>query len=132
MSETLVSPSAVRRYDVFAGRRLSLLVSTSSRKPSASYAAGLVLKTEDSMASVLNSIAVPLLLLSGILLPMSLAPSWLRVISDVNPVKHIVDAVRSVFMHIGTATVGWGLVATIGLVVAGMAFGTRTFMRESS
>jgi ABC-2 type transport system permease protein len=100
---------------------------------SASYAAGLVLKTEDSMASVLNSIAVPLLLLSGILLPMSLAPSWLRVVSDINPVKHVVDAVRSVFLgHIGTATVGWGLLATLGLVIAGMAFGTRTFMRESS
>jgi len=100
---------------------------------SASYAAAMLLKTEDSMASVLNSIAVPLLLLSGILLPMSLAPQWLRVISDINPVKHVVDAVRSVFLgHIGTTTVGWGLVATLGLVVAGMAFGTRTFRRQSS
>jgi ABC-2 type transport system permease protein len=100
---------------------------------SASYAAGMLLKTEDSMASVLNSIAVPLLLLSGILLPMTLAPQWLRTVSEVNPVKHVVDAVRSVFLgHVGTATVAWGLVATIGLVVAGMAFGTHTFRRQSS
>jgi ABC-2 type transport system permease protein len=100
---------------------------------SASYAAGLLLKTEDSMASVLNSLAVPLLLLSGILLPMSLAPDWLRVVADINPVTHVVEAVRSVFLgHIGTATVGWGIVATVGLVIGGMAFGTRTFMRESS
>ena len=100
---------------------------------SASYAAALLLKTEDSMASVLNSIAVPLLLLSGILLPMTLAPEWLRTVSDVNPVKHVVDAVRSVFLgHVATATVGWGLLATIALVVAGMAFGTRTFRRHSS
>lgn len=100
---------------------------------SASYAAGLLLKTEDSMASVLNSIALPLLLLSGILLPMTLAPGWLRVVSDVNPVKHVVDAVRSVFLgHVVTATVGWGLFATFALVLAGMAFGTRTFQRQSS
>jgi ABC-2 type transport system permease protein len=100
---------------------------------SASYAAGLLLKTEDSMASVLNSITVPMLLLSGVLLPMSLAPGWLRVVADVNPVKHVVDAVRSVYLgHIGTSTVGWGLLATVGLVVAGMAFGTRTFRRQSS
>jgi ABC-2 type transport system permease protein len=100
---------------------------------SASYAVGLLLKTEDSMASVLNSITVPLLLLSGVLLPMSLAPAWLRTVSDVNPVKHVVDAVRSVYLgHIGTATVGWGLLATLGLVVAGMAFGTLTFRRQSS
>jgi ABC-2 type transport system permease protein len=100
---------------------------------SASYAAGLVLKTEDSLASVLNTLAVPLLLLSGILLPMSLAPGWLQTLSNVNPVKHVVDAVRSVFLgHVGTSAVGWGGLATIGLVVVGMAFGTRTFRRESS
>jgi ABC-2 type transport system permease protein len=100
---------------------------------SASYAAALLLKTEDSMASVLNSLAVPLLLLSGILLPMSLAPAWLRAVSDANPVKHVVDAVRAVFVgNVGSATVLWGAVATIALVVLGLAFGTRTFMRESS
>jgi ABC-2 type transport system permease protein len=100
---------------------------------SASYAAGLLLKTEDSMASVLNSLAVPLLLLSGILLPMSLGPAWLRTVADVNPVKHVVDAVRSVFLgHIGTGTVAWGLAATLALVVVGMAFGTRTFKHQSS
>jgi ABC-2 type transport system permease protein len=100
---------------------------------SASYATALLLKTEDSMASVLNSIAVPLLLLSGILLPMTLAPQWLRTVSDVNPVKHVVDAVRSVFLgHVATASVAWGLVATFALAFAGMAFGTRTFRRRSS
>ena len=99
---------------------------------SASYAAGLLLKTEDSMASVLNSLAVPLLLLSGILLPMSLAPGWLRAVSDANPVKHVVDAVRSVFLgNIGGSTGVWGAVAALGLVVLGLAFGTRTFARES-
>jgi ABC-2 type transport system permease protein len=112
---------------------LALVAVLGAAFASASYAAGLLLKTEDSMASVLNSIAVPLLLLSGILLPMSLAPSWLRTVADLNPVKHVVDAVRSVFLgHVGTATVGWGLVATIGLALAGMSFGTRTFRRESS
>ena len=58
-----------------------------------SYAAALVLKTEDALASVLNSLAVPVLLLSGILLPMTLAPAWLRTVSDANPLKHVVDAV---------------------------------------
>ena len=100
---------------------------------SASYAAALVLKTEDSMAAVTNSLAVPILLLSGILLPMSLAPGWLRGLSDVNPLKHVVDGVRDLFLgHIGTWTVFWGLFATVGLVLAGLILGTRTFARESS
>jgi ABC-2 type transport system permease protein len=100
---------------------------------SASYAAALVLKTEDSMAAVANSLAVPLLLLSGILLPMTLAPTWLRVLSDVNPLKHVVDGLRALFLgHVGTWTVFWGLFAAAGLVLAGLVVGTRTFQRESS
>jgi ABC-2 type transport system permease protein len=98
---------------------------------SASYAAALILKTEDALAPLANGLAVPLLLLSGILLPMSLAPGWLEVISDVNPLKHVVDGVRALFLDGSTSTVIWGIVATLGLVAAGLALGTRTFERES-
>jgi len=48
------------------------------------------------------------LLLSGILLPMSLARGRLRTLLDVNRLKHIVDGVRSLFLgHFGTWTVLW-------------------------
>ena len=49
---------------------------------SLSYAAGLWLKSEDALAPLMNTVAQPVLLLSGILLPMSLAPGWLRAVSD--------------------------------------------------
>jgi ABC-2 type transport system permease protein len=98
----------------------------------ASYAVALRTRTEEGMASVANSVALPLLLLSGILLPMSLAPGWLRFVSNVNPVKHIVDALRALFLgHIGSGTVGVGLLVGLALIAAGMAFGTRTFQHES-
>jgi ABC-2 type transport system permease protein len=99
---------------------------------SASYAAALMLKSEDALAPLANGLAVPLLLLSGILLPMSLAPGWLEAVSDANPLKHVVDGVRALFLegHI-TMVVVWGVVATLGLVAAGLALGTRTFERES-
>ena len=100
---------------------------------SLSYAAGLVLKTEDALASVLNGLAIPILLLSGILLPMTLAPKWLRITSDVNPLKHVVDGVRAMFRgDLGSATTGWGLLATVALVAVGLLVGTRTFRRESA
>jgi ABC-2 type transport system permease protein len=100
---------------------------------SASYAAALLLKSEDALAPLLNGLFVPILLLSGILLPMTLAPAWLRTVSDVNPMKHVVDGVRALFLGDGgTSTVFWGAFATVGLVVAGVALGTRTFQRESS
>jgi ABC-2 type transport system permease protein len=98
---------------------------------SASYAAALILKSEDALAPLANGLAVPLLLLSGILLPMSLAPGWLEAISDANPVKHVVDGVRALFLHGAASTVIWGIVATFGLVAAGLALGTRTFEKES-
>jgi ABC-2 type transport system permease protein len=99
---------------------------------SASYAAGLALKSEDALAPLVNGLALPLLLLSGILLPMSIAPKWLDTLSDVNPVKHVVDGVRELFLgNPTTSTVLWGIVATLGLVLAGLALGTRTFQRES-
>lgn len=62
-----------------------------------SYAAGLALKSEDALAPLINSIALPILLLSGILLPMSLAPTWLETLSNFNPLKHVVDGLRSIF-----------------------------------
>ncbi len=100
---------------------------------SLSYAAALRLKSEDALAPLFNGLAIPVLLLSGILLPMSLAPTWLRVVSDINPLKHVVDGVRVFFRgDITTSTGAWGLVATVGLVVVGVAFGTLTFRRESS
>jgi ABC-2 type transport system permease protein len=98
---------------------------------SASYAAALILKSEDALAPLANGLAVPLLLLSGILLPMSLAPGWLETISDVNPLKHVVDGVRALFLDGSASVVVWGIVTTLALVAAGLAFGTRVFERES-
>jgi ABC-2 type transport system permease protein len=100
---------------------------------SASYAAALILKSEDALAPLFNGLFLPILLLSGILLPMSLAPRWLQIVSDVNPMKHVVDGVRALFLgDVATATVFWGAFATVALVVAGLFLGTRTFQRESS
>ena len=58
----------------------------------ASYAMGLILKDEDAFAPFIQGVSLPLLLLSGVLLPMSLAPAWLRHTSQVNPLTYVVDA----------------------------------------
>jgi len=98
-----------------------------------SYAVALTLKSEDALAPLLNAIAIPVLLLSGILLPMSLAPLWLRRLSDVNPLKHVVDGLRSLFRgDLWSTSAVLGLGMTVLLVVLGTWFGTRTFRRESA
>ncbi len=44
------------------------------------------------MAPVINMVMMPVLLLSGILLPMTIGPTWLLRASDFMPIRHIVDA----------------------------------------
>jgi ABC-2 type transport system permease protein len=94
-----------------------------------SYAVALWLKSEDALAPFLNAVALPLLLLSGILLPMTLAPKWLQVMAAINPLSHAVSALRAVFIgDYGNPEVYWGvglmaLFAVISLLVAGRAFG---------
>lgn len=100
---------------------------------SMSYGLALRLKNEDTFAPVQNSIIVPLLLLSGILLPMSLAPGWLFTVSRFNPFVYVVDATRAAFVgHLTGTTVALGILVGVALSIAAVGFGVRTFRRESS
>jgi ABC-2 type transport system permease protein len=100
---------------------------------SASYAVALKIKNEDAFAPVQNSVLVPLLLMSGILLPMSLAPAWLFTLSRFNPFVYVVDATRAAFVGDFTGTtVLLGVVAAAALAIAAVTFGIRTFQRESA
>jgi len=111
---------------------VALVAAVGAAFAAGSYALALRTGTEDAMASVTNSLAVPLLLLSGILLPMTLAPGWLRTVANINPLKHIVDAMRALFHgHIVSGTVGLGVLFGVALIAAGLLFGTRTFQRDS-
>ena len=79
---------------------------------SASYAIALTLKSEDALAPLMNGIALPLLLLSGILLPITAAtaPAWLNTLSNLNPIKHVVSGIRAQFDgDFGTPTAVWGV-----------------------
>jgi ABC-2 type transport system permease protein len=98
-----------------------------------SYAAGLWLKSEDALAPLLNMISVPVLLLSGILLPMSLAPGWLKHLADANPFSHIVDAARAAFRDdLGNSSLVVGSACALGLALFGLWVANRTFQRESA
>jgi ABC-2 type transport system permease protein len=100
---------------------------------SISYALALTLKSEDAFAPLLNAFVLPVLLLSGILLPMTLAPRWLQTISDINPLKHVVSGAREFFLGgDGTPAAWWGAALTLALAVLGWWFGVRRFRRESS
>ena len=72
-------------------------------------------------------------IISGILLPMSLAPLWLQRVSDLIPVKHIVTGIRDLFADaVWGSGVLWAVVWAAVLVVAGLWIGTRTFRRQNA
>jgi len=64
---------------------------------SISYGFALIYKIEDPLAPTLNTITLPVSLLSGIILPLALAPLWLQDISKVNPFSYAVNASRALF-----------------------------------
>ncbi|MDQ6601747.1 MAG: ABC transporter permease [Chloroflexota bacterium] len=97
---------------------------------SCSYALALWLKSEDAFAPLLTTITLPLLLLSGVLLPLSLAPLWLRRIAAVNPLSYAVDAARAIFNdHLGDASVVKGIAITAILAVIALIVSARSFGR---
>src|ERR671929_148351 len=75
-----------------------------------SYGVALVVKSEDALAPLMNTVAQPVLLLSGILLPLTLAPGWLQGIADWNPFSWAVDGTRALFRgDLGSSDVWQGL-----------------------
>lgn len=99
----------------------------------ASYAMGIILKEEDSFAPFVQSVSLPLLLLSGVFLPMSLAPGWLEGLSRANPLTYLVDASRALFTgDFANSDVLVGVVVTAVFTALLAWWGTRTFQRSSS
>jgi len=64
---------------------------------SISYGFALIYKIEDPLAPTLNTITLPVSLLSGIILPLALAPIWLQDVAKVNPFSYAVNATRALF-----------------------------------
>jgi ABC-2 type transport system permease protein len=98
-----------------------------------SYVLALILQTEDALAPVTQGIALPLLLLSGVMLPMSLAPDWLQTLADFNPIYHAVAAIRALFnANYGNSEIVFGGALLAALTVLALWFGARTFSRAAA
>ena len=97
---------------------------------SASYALALWLRSEDALAPLLTTVTLPLLLLSGVLLPLTLAPAWLRAIAALNPLAYAVDAARAVFNdHLSDPTVAKGVAIMLVLAAVSVIWAARSFGR---
>ena len=96
-----------------------------------SYGVALLVKSEDVLAPVMNTVAQPVLLLSGILLPLTYAPGWLQGIADWNPFSWAVDGTRALFRgDLGAPDVWQGLVIMAVLAMLAVGWAAREFARS--
>ncbi|MFT3888423.1 MAG: ABC transporter permease [Arachnia sp.] len=100
---------------------------------SLSYALALATKDREWLFwGVQQTLIFPLLILSGMLLPLDQAPGWMRAVSAVNPINWVVRAERSLLDGALTASVvGWGWIAALALAAVGLTVGVRAIRRSN-
>jgi ABC-2 type transport system permease protein len=100
---------------------------------SVSYATGLLVKSEDTFAPMINTVVVPMLLLSGIFLPLTLGPGWLQGIARISPFRYIINAMRQAYLgHYFNTIVIEGLAVAVGMAVVFLWLGSQVFLRENA
>jgi ABC-2 type transport system permease protein len=100
---------------------------------SLSYATALRIKSEDAFAPLVNTVVLPLILLSGIMLPMTLGPGWLQGVARVSPFRYIIDAMREAYAgHYWDAVTVEGLCVAVGLAAVLLWLGSRVFVSENA
>ena len=98
-----------------------------------SYALAIAVRKQDWMFWVVQqTFLFPLMILSGMLLPLETGPGWMQVASKFNPLSYLVDAERALFAgDVGSMAALWGWVAAILTAAAGLAVGVRTILRSA-
>ena len=92
-----------------------------------------VRKREWMFWAVQQSLLFPLLILSGMLLPLEAGPRWIQILGRFNPLTWIVDAERALFAGtFSDPAIGWAVLAAVLTCVAGLWVGVRQVQRSTS
>jgi ABC-2 type transport system permease protein len=96
-----------------------------------SYAMALRIKNIAALGPLINTVSQPLALLSGVLLPLTLAPIWLVRVADWNPFYWATSGVRALFAGDVSNDVVWkALAINLPLSLLAVAWATRLFARR--
>lgn len=100
---------------------------------SLSYALALLVSKPHEFGPVINAVSMPSMLLSGLMLPMALAPGWLDVLSHFMPFRYLVDAVRAAYVgeYASTAML-YGVLMAGALALGSVTVGTRVFRKAGA
>jgi ABC-2 type transport system permease protein len=98
-----------------------------------SVATALVTKDISSFAAIINGLNLPVLLLAGVLLPISLGPAWMRVLAHFNPLYYAVEAARALASGAYSNPAVWQAFAVlVPLCVVVVTWATGVFRRAVS
>lgn len=96
-----------------------------------SYALGLAAKGREWVFwTVQQTLLFPLLILSGMMLPLEAGPGWMQIASRFNPLTYIVDAERALLAGSFTdSAVLYGIIAAAATAAVGIVVGIRKTRR---
>lgn len=98
-----------------------------------SYALAIAAKNNTSLFYMVSqSVALPLMLLGGVLLPLETGPGWLYTASRFNPLTYLIEAERALFAgELFSASVLYGTLVVLATLVVGLAIGATAIRRAS-
>lgn len=83
-----------------------------------------------SISGIVVGLNLPIILLGGVMLPLALAPGWLRVLAHVDPLYYAVEAGRDLAAgSIATHTVALAFGVMVPLTVLVVWWATRVYRR---
>ena len=92
---------------------------------------GTITKTAGAVQGLSMLIMFPLAFLSNAFVPVSTLPGWLQTLTSVNPVSHVVSALRNLMNDgVVTAQVGWALVGCAVIAAIFIPLALRSYSRR--
>ena len=98
---------------------------------SISFALAIFVPNETLLGNLTNGVAQPLSLLAGVLIPLSVAPLWVRRVALWNPFAWGANGMQKIFEgHIGAPVVWQAGIILAGLATVALVLSSRLFTRE--
>ncbi|WP_067182531.1 ABC transporter permease [Microtetraspora niveoalba] len=109
---------------------LALMAMTGLLAGSLSYGLAINIRDENAMSQIVQFMAMPLTLIAGLFLPVSLGPEWLQSVAKFNPLYYAVEAGRSLFRgDLGASTIPMAFALFTALCVLTVTWSVRSLRK---
>lgn len=129
----VISVAGLEGFHIHAGGLAVLLVLLcllTAVVSAASSSLGLAAKDIGTIAAVVTGLQLPITLLAGVLLPISLGPAWLQVLAHLNPLYYVVEAARVLAGgRVWDRQVFWAFAVMVPLLALTLGWATSIYRR---